>query len=88
MQLSPQSEPKHPNPNPNPNPNQTISHPELSKLFDGCSTTPHHGREYRPSPRLRLWQQKRIKEEQAMRRKQVFTELKSIGAIGSTRSNH
>lgn len=67
---------------------RTISHPELSKLFDGCSTTPHHGREYRPSPRLRLWQQKRTKEEQAMRRKQVFTELKSIGAIGSTRSNH
>ena len=67
---------------------RAISHPELSKLFDGFSTTPHHGREYRPSPRLRLWQQKRTKEEQTVRRKQVFSELKSIGSIGSTRSNN
>jgi len=67
---------------------RAISHPELAKLFDGFSTTPHHGREYRPSPRLRLWQQERTKEEQAVRRKQVFSELKSIGSIGSTRSNH
>ena len=55
-----------------------ISHPELSKLFDGFSTTPHHGREYRPTPRLRLWQQKRTKEEQAARRKRVFNDLRSI----------
>ena len=67
---------------------RAISHPELAKLFDGFSTTPHHGREYRPSPRLRLWQQERTKEEQAVRRKQVFSELKSIGSIGSTRSNN
>ena len=43
-------------------------HPELAQLFDGYDVTPHRGRGYFPTPRLRLWQQERAKEEQEKRR--------------------
>ena len=45
------------------------SHPEVSKLFDGYEVTPHRGRAYKPTPRLRLWQQKRQGELQELQRR-------------------
>ena len=52
----------------------TPAHPELKQLFEGHDTSPHRGRVYRAKPRLRLWQQKRAKEQQEVRRKRrVFS---------------
>ena len=46
----------------------------LKQLFEGHDTSPHRGRVYRAKPRLRLWQQKRAKEQQEVRRKRrVFS---------------
>jgi len=53
------------------------SHPELEKLFGSHESYPHRGRVYQPSPRLRLWQQERAKEQQATRQKRAKT------AVGS-----
>ena len=46
-------------------------HPELKQLFGGYDMTPHRGRNYLPSPRLRLWQQERAKKEQQKRRQRT-----------------
>ena len=52
-----------------PDDDRTPTHPDLNQLFDGYDTSPHRGRLYRPSPRLRLWQQERAKElQESMRR--------------------
>lgn len=52
-------------------------HPDLEKLFSGFDTSPHRGRVYQPSPRLRLWQQERAKEQQELRRRQRTFSLSS-----------
>ena len=43
---------------------KTPIHPELDSLFSGHDVSPHRGRLYRPTPRLRLWQQERQKDVQ------------------------
>lgn len=52
-----------------PNDDRTPKHPDLAQLFDGYDTSPHRGRLYRPTPRLRLWQQERAKELQESTRR-------------------
>jgi len=42
-------------------------HPEMQQLFDGFDVAPYRGRTYRPTPRLRLWQQQRALELQQRR---------------------
>lgn len=60
-----------------PNDDKTPSHPALEKLFEGFDHSPHRGRIYRPSPRLRLWQGERALEMQEARRAQVKFERSS-----------
>lgn len=43
-------------------------HPELNDLFAGFDVNPSRGRIYRPSSRLRLWQQQRAEKLQAQAR--------------------
>ena len=40
--------------------------PDTDRYFSGFDTTPHRGRVYRPSPRVRMWQQARAKEQQEL----------------------
>ena len=49
-----------------PDDDKTPVHPDLNEVFDGWDVSPHRGRLYRPAPRLRLWQQKRAKEQQEL----------------------
>jgi len=56
---------------------KTPDHPEVGKLFNGFDTSPHRGRVYRPSPRLRLRQQQRSKEQQEIRRRRTSFGLAS-----------
>jgi len=55
----------------------TPQHPELEKTFDGFETSPHRGRQYRPSSRLRLWQQERQKQEQEKRQRRRSFDMTS-----------
>ena len=51
-----------------PNDDKTPQHPKMDDLFSGFETTPHRGRLYQPTPRLRLWQQQRQAEMQERQR--------------------
>lgn len=55
-------------------------HPEMERLWEGHDEWQHRGRLYRPSGRLRLWQQKRQKDQQEGIRRSRAASLNSKNA--------
>jgi len=53
------------------------SHPEMDAHFSTYEMYPHRGRVYQPTPRLRLWQQQRQKDEQESRRQRGAFDISS-----------